>query len=425
MIWIKIGQFVIWCVGSIIFLKLQKKSKEHISQITKNKVIIWFSNNFLDLICATFVTIFTIWILTWRFLWELYLALLGVGLAGIILSAAMLCRMGALNNRGLSRIILKEKLISESYPNLKRLGRLFWRSTNIFVFGTILYIFFIMNVSVEIMARYIIAASYLSSTVVLISHLFGKIFILSSPKIDMELRIDHLADSFYILYSFSFLIYFVLWALNIPLFLSILKIGDFDIPMLFAVVLAIFALFTSLVVFPYSLGENRVKKEEITFLEKKLKLIREIEETIDPSDIDRSETSLIAENEKILEETTTIKEALNREIASKQKRYVNGCYSPSEVEECFKDFFKNKLSYVDSLRKYIKRITFTLKSGTLSAYAELDKLTDNWAESVKEQLKNVKQRHTLFLKSFSVVFWVSLNTVFGLSLTTILKSIIS
>jgi hypothetical protein len=60
------------------------------------------------------------------------------------------------------------------------------------------------------------------------------------------------------------------------------------------VVLGIFALFISLLVLPYTIGENRVKKEEIMFLEKRRELIREIEKSVDLTDLEGSKTSLNA-----------------------------------------------------------------------------------------------------------------------------------
>jgi hypothetical protein len=188
------------------------------------------------------------------------------------------------------------------------------------------------------------------------------------------------------------------------------------------VVLGIFALFISLLVLPYTIGENRVKKEEIMFLEKRRELIREIEKSVDLTDLEGSKTSLNAENEKILKESTLI----NEEILHKQQHYENLGYTSPELTDSLKDFFKPKLSYIDSLRRYSENITFTLKSETPSAYAELDKLTDTWEGSVNEELKKVKKKQPFFWKSTSVasIIWVSLNTYLGVSLTDILKTLL-
>lgn len=439
MLWIKIVQFIIWIVVSFIlycpFLYLYNITLNYLADKRKeHKVVIWLSLGFIMEMISILEYIFTVWILTWMFFLELYLMLLLMSLVGVIILALMLWRIGALNNKGISRLHLKERVITKERQNIKILGKnsLELNLHNLaLIIGLvdlviIFYIFFIMNVSLEIMAKYIIVVSFLAHSSFIITQLFYKIPILSSPRLDTELRMDYLATSFFGLFILSFFIYFILWALNIPLSLTILVIGGFEIHLLFMVFLGIFALFIFFLVLPYSIGENRVKNEEIMFLEKRVELVKEIEKIVDLTDFEKSKMLLNAENEKISKEYNSINEKINGEISYKQQYYENLDYTSLEITELLKAFFKHKLSYMDSLRRYGERITFTLKSETLSAYADLDNLTDHWKDIVNGELKEVKKRRPLFWKTISVALfiWTLLQTYLGVSLTDILETLL-
>lgn len=421
MIWITIAQFIVWIVVSAILFFLFSTGITYIIEFKEHRIAGWLISQFMGTIYLLFGTIFTIWILTWMFFSELYLMLLLMNLTGILILAAMLWRIGVLNNKGFSRLHLKELLTREEHPNLQFLSNHFIALIGFISIAIVFYILFIMNVSLEIKAKYIIVASYLLGSASLMTDLFVKTSILSSPGIDNELRMDFLAASFHSIYFFSFFIYFILWILNIPLSVKILVIGGFNIYLLLLIVLGIFALFTFLVVLPYSIGENRVKNEEIKYLEKRLELIKEIEKAVDLRDLEKSKVDLNAENEKILKESTSI----NEEILNKQQYFKNLGYASPELTECLEDFFKPEISFMDSLRRYSEHITFTLKSEISSAYVDLDKITDSWGNSINEELVKVKKRHPLFWETISVasIIWASLSTFLGISLTDILKTL--
>lgn len=156
------------------------------------------------------------------FFLDFYLMLLLVFSTGFAVIEAMLWKIGVLNNSGLKRLELKEQLMIVEHPHLNSISKKIFWLVGIVNFIVIFYIFFVMNVSLEMMARYIIAVTYLFASVNYMTGLFVKTSILSSPVIDTELRVDYLASSSNYIYSLSFIIYFILWALNIPLFIPIL-----------------------------------------------------------------------------------------------------------------------------------------------------------------------------------------------------------
>ena len=435
MIW-KIVQFVIWLIVSFLLSYLFLKSSERILDKLKNKVAIWLSLMLTNSIYGFLLTIFTIGVLALKFLFEFYLMLFLMYLTGITFLAIMLWKMDVLNEKGLSRLINKEKCLSailkekeekkekekkkEKYSILIKILNWAFIITSFASLFIIAIIFFMTDISSETMARYIIAVIYLlSSFVIIIGQLLPKIPLMYSKEIDTTLRKDYLTNSFFYYYLLSFFIYIFLWSFDIPLNLPIFTIGAFKIRLLLIIILGIFTFFIFSIVIPYSLGEYRVNKKEIFYLNKRLEWIKEIEKTVDLTDIKSSKPRLNAKNKKILKECASI----NKEISKKQRTYKKFGFTSQEITECLEDFFKPRILYRDDLMRYSEYITYTLKYETPSGYKELDDRTDKWMGFVKEKLKMVKSRRPLFI-SVATIIWVLLSTYLGVTLTDILETLL-
>jgi len=336
-----------------------------------------------------------------------------------------------LNNQALSRLILKEVLASKSSPDFGIFANLLPTLISMTIIVAIFYIVIILNISLHVKARYIILISFVSGSVFSMLKLGARIPVSCASGLDNEVRMSYLLASSSDLYLLSFSIYFIFWALNIDISSNILVIRSYNFSLLFVVALIILATFMLLLVLPFSVGENRDRKNGISLLEKRLELIKELEKLVDLTDLEKSKTDLKAINEKILNEYNSI----NEELLNKQQKFENlkhgleenkVLYSSwKELDRCFSDFFQSELSYVDWLRRYREHITFTLESRSRSSYADLDKLTDDWKDDVFEELGKIKKERPLFRKIVSVIIlvWVSLNTVLGATLTVVLRAL--
>jgi hypothetical protein len=339
--------------------------------------------------------------------------------------------MSGLNNQALSRLILKEILARKSYPDFGIFADLLPTLISIIITIAIFYIVVILNISLDVKARYIILISFVCGSAFSMLELGARIPVSCASALDNEVRMSYLVASSRDLYLLSFSIYFIFWAINIDISSNILVIKGYNFSLLCVVALIILAAFILLLVFPFSVGENRDRKNAVNLLEKRLDLIKKLEKLVDLTDLEKSKTNLKAINEKILNEHN----AINEELWNKQKEYKNlkhgfeenkVLYSSwKELDRCFNDFFQSELSYVDWLRRYREYITFTLESRSRSSYANLDKLTDDWKDDVSEEFGKIKRERPLFRKIVTVIIlvWVSLNTVLGATLTDVLRAL--
>jgi len=433
MIWTKIFQFVAWIVVSTVLFFLFTPITKYITNrfTEEQKFAHLLVGLILPVIYSLLSMVFTIWILTWSFLLGLYFQIFLMHLSGIALLIILTWRISGLNNQALSRLILKEVLASKSSPDFGIFANLLPTLISMTIIVAIFYIVIILNISLHVKARYIILISFVSGSVFSMLKLGARIPVSCASGLDNEVRMSYLLASSSDLYLLSFSIYFIFWALNIDISSNILVIRSYNFSLLFVVALIILATFMLLLVLPFSVGENRDRKNGISLLEKRLELIKELEKLVDLTDLEKSKTDLKAINEKILNEYNSI----NEELLNKQQKFENlkhgleenkVLYSSwKELDRCFSDFFQSELSYVDWLRRYREHITFTLESRSRSSYADLDKLTDDWKDDVFEELGKIKKERPLFRKIVSVIIlvWVSLNTVLGATLTVVLRAL--
>lgn len=393
-----------------------------------------FCNIIATILLYNLFLFLSIWVLTFYFAWELLLMIFFIDLVPNIILLLMYSSENA------REIEIENTLVPFVIPPLLNIVFIFiiaGLSIFLFVFEGIIY--FEVEVITAMQTMKIISSIFVISSILLLITYFYQIISTLFPQFGTRTRRNNILSGAYILFRFTFILFFILWANGINLYDPIFVLFGIEFYWFYLAIAISLLLFICGTIL-FSIGERRRKKIELEFLKDRTRILSELEDSIDLENINETKTKL----NNILESLDTQKNYLQKITDVSLQNLTNPSIIDviekvvlekqdgeekleDEVEKAISSMNNNTLEHIDFIDKLIQNINFCINSPQeTDCFIFKNQISTNLS-NIKQAYKQIETRKIVGFKwtATFAIFWTVTSSLLNVSLSTILEGLVS
>ena len=376
----------------------------------------------------------SIWMLTFYFAWEIFLIVLIIDLVPSIIISLMHSSENARD------IEVENALLPQlTRPLFNLLFLLILLGLGIFMFIFEGIIYFEVEVITTSQIMKIISSLFIISSISLLLVYTYQTASTLSPLIGTRTRRNNILSGASILFRFTLVLFFILWANGINLFDPIFVLFGIEFYWFYiAIAISLLLFFCSTIFF--TVGERRRKNIELEFLKKRTTILSELEDSIDLQNINESKIRL----NTIIESLDTQKNDLQRIIDNKYDKVTDPkiieaikqvVLEKQDDEVTFEDELKetissmesNTLEHIDFINNLIQEINFCINSPEKSDCRLVKNQISSNLITIKQVYKQTDTRRAVAFKWTAVIglFWTVTSSILNVSLSSFFEEIVS